>query len=520
MMAARQPGRRAERHRTSPRRPNIWWIGLLVGLVGGGTVAWAYPAPSVDVIKIEAADWYDHMRDILAPGGQGTGSSTSPTEPQIYAGQPVEVPPEPDTDEDLSFETIAELVNVNAPKPEADVLAAELDDAIDDSQYANRVTVADVATGEVLYEHGGADAIVPASTLKLFTAVSALEQLGADHRFVTSAGYDPDQGVVLIGGGDGLLSTGESTGETVGYAGLADLAEKTWDEVGDQFAAEENGTIDVWADVSRYEPPSIHPTWNESLMAAGWVSPVYPMNTYGGFYSNPLYDNTAVEDGAAHAGGAYAQQLTALAQADGQDLEFRYAGQQAEPTNLEPVAEMRSAPLRQQLEYAMKQSNNMLLEIFGREAAIAAGNSADFDGSTATTIATVNELGISTEHLEFVDNSGLSPNSRATLNSMVQLYEVVLAEEHLRPLLNSLTIAGYDGTMRYRLAEAPYSGVVRSKTGTLEVASSNAGMTVTADGRALWFAINTSGAGPDYDGARAEQDRLTEIVTDCGCSGQ
>src|SRR5699024_4253363 len=205
---------------------------------------------------------------------------------------------------------------------------------------------------------------------------------------------------------------------------------------------------------------------------------------------------------------------------EGQNRDIRCARTQAQTRDLEPVAEMRSAPLRQQLEYAMKQSNNMLLEIFGREAAIAAGNSADFDGSTATTIATVNELGISTEHLEFVDNSGLSPNSRATLNSMVQLYEVVLAEEHLRPLLNSLTIAGYDGTMRYRLAEAPYSGVVRSKTGTLEVASSNAGMTVTADGRALWFAINTSGAGPDYDGARAEQDRLTEIVTDCGCSGQ
>src|SRR5699024_4549054 len=104
-------------------------------------------------------------------------------------------------------------------------------------------------------------------------------------------------------------------------------------------------------------------------------------------------------------------------------------------------------------------------------------------------------------------------------NSMVQLYEVILAEEHLRPVLNSLTIAGYDGTLRNRLTEAPYSGVIRSKTGTLEVASSNAGMTVTADGRALWFAINTAGAGQDYEGARIEQDRLTEIPTDCGCGG-
>lgn len=516
MMAAREPGRRADRHRTSRRRPHILLIGLLVGLVAGGTLAWVYPAPSVDVIKIEAADWYDNMRNILVP--EDLGSSTSADAPQIYAAPPVELPPEADTIEDLAFANMAELVNVNAPKPDADALADELDEAIGATEYANRMTVADAATGEMLYDHGGGEAIVPASTLKLFTAVSALEHLGADHRFVTSAGYDPDRGVVLIGGGDGLLSTGESTGETMGYAGLGDLAQKTWDEIADQLSGE-TGTIQVWADVSRYEQPDVHPTWNESLMSAGWVSPIYPLNTYGGFYSNPLYDNTAVEDGAAHAGGAYAQQLTDLAQADGRDIEFSYAGQQTEPTNVEPLAEIRSAPLGQQLEYAMKQSNNMLLEIFGREAAIAADNPADFDGSTTTTIETVHELGIPTEHLQFVDNSGLSPNSRATLNSMVQLYEVILAEEHLRPVLNSLTIAGYDGTLRNRLTEAPYSGVIRSKTGTLEVASSNAGMTVTADGRALWFAINTAGAGQDYEGARIEQDRLTEILTDCGCSG-
>ena len=68
------------------------------------------------------------------------------------------------------------------------------------------------------------------------------------------------------------------------------------------------------------------------------------------------------------------------------------------------------------------------------------------------------------------------------------------------------------------MTQAPYSGVVRSKTGTLEVASSNAGLTVTADGRTLWFAMNTSGADGDYAAARAEQDRLAEVLTDCGCS--
>src|SRR5699024_10164340 len=66
----------------------------------------------------------------------------------------------------------------------------------------------------------------------------------------------------------------------------------------------------------------------------------------------------------------------------------------------------------------------------------------------------------------------------------------------------------------------PYSGIVRSKTGTLEVANSNVGLTVTDDGRTLWFGVNTTGAGQDYAGARDEQDGLIEALTDCNCSGK
>ena len=512
MMAATSTGRRAHRNRQA-RRPNAWLLGLIIGIVGGITLAVTHPAPNIDVIKVEATDWYTNMHDLVATDNQVSGSATS-GDPQIYAAPPVSLPPEADTDDNM-----AEFVDVTAPQPSSDELGAALHEEITDMEYTHRLRVADVASGEVLYNAGGEDPIVPASTLKLFTGVSVLEQLGTDHRFVTSAGYDPATGVMLIGGGDGMLSTGESTGRTMGRAGLGDLAQETWDAIADQLP-EGQTTIDVWADVSRYAQPRVHPSWNEGLMTSGWVSPVYPMNTYGGFISNPFYDKTAVEDGAVSAGGVFAQRLSELAQADGQAVEFQYAGQRSQPTQTELVAEVHSARLGQQLEYAMKQSNNMLFEIFGREAAIAAGNSPDFQGSTQTTMATLQELGISTEHLNVVDNSGLSPNSRATLESMIQLYDVAIDDAHLRPVVHSLTIAGYDGTMRNRLAEAPYSGIVRSKTGTLEVASSNAGMTVTADGRALWFAVNTSGAGEDYAGARAEQDRLTQVLTDCGCSGE
>ena len=270
MMAAKSSGRRADRDRQA-RRPNAWLIGLLIGLVAGTTVAVTYPAPSVDVIKIQATDWYTSMRNLVALDDQAPRNST-PGGPQIYAAPPVRLPPEADTD-DVSVDNMHELVDVTAPKPNTDELTAALNDEIGDLEYAHRLTVADVATGEVLYDAGGDDAIVPASTLKLFTAVSALEHLDTDHRFVTSAAYDPATGVVLIGGGDGMLSTGESTGRTMGHAGLADLAQETWDAIAAQIP-EGQTTVDVWADVSRYAQPTVHPSWNEGLMTSGWVSPV------------------------------------------------------------------------------------------------------------------------------------------------------------------------------------------------------------------------------------------------------
>src|SRR5699024_8930174 len=187
MMAAKSSGRRADRDRQA-RRPNVWLIGLLIGLVAGTTDAVTDPAPSVDFINMHATHWYTSMRNLVARDDQAPGDST-PDDRQSYAAPPVSLPPEADTD-DVTVDNMHELVDVTAPRPNPDELTAALNDEIGDLEYAHRLTVADVATGEVLYDAGGDDAIVHDSSLKDFTDVIALEHLDPDHRFVTSAGYD------------------------------------------------------------------------------------------------------------------------------------------------------------------------------------------------------------------------------------------------------------------------------------------------------------------------------------------
>lgn len=519
MMATKHTGRRAVSRQARRRAWLPVIVGVIIGLLGGAGLAGAYPPPSTDMIKVQAADWYQHMRQLVA-GSETTGTRTWTGDPEIYAAPPVALPPESDTDDDLLDDGVAELINVNAPAPDAQQLSAALDEAMGELALGHRMLVVDAATGETLYDRGGQDSVVPASTLKLFTGISLLHQLDPSHRFVTAARYAPNQGVTLVGGGDGLLALGESTGSTVGHAGLADLAHKTWDAIGEEVTATGVATVNVGVDVSRYNQPWLHPDWTEGLQAAGWVSPVYPLNVYGGLTGHPAYSDTAVEDGASLAAGTYTSHLNQLADAAGAAVEFQYTGQTTAPDQAEQVAEVRSAPLGQQLEYAMKQSNNMLFEMFGREAAIAAGTAPDFTGSTQATMATLDQLGVDTQPLIFADNSGLSPRSRATLATTVELFELMLINEQYRPLLHTLTVAGYDGTMGNRLTEAPYSGVVRTKTGTLEVASSNAGLTVTTQGRALWFAINTTGSDGDYETTRAEQDQLTKVLTACQCTAE
>ena len=76
------------------------------------------------------------------------------------------------------------------------------------------VAVADIATGEVIYQRNGARPLLPASTEKLFTTVGALSTLRPDFRFATTvvgvgtrAGPTWKGDLYLVGSGDPTFSS-------------------------------------------------------------------------------------------------------------------------------------------------------------------------------------------------------------------------------------------------------------------------------------------------------------------------
>ena len=105
----------------------------------------------------------------------------------------------------------------------ADVLDPLLDDAALGSERS--AAVVDVATGRRLYGKGADDALTPASTTKIATAVAALAATGADHRINTRTVLEPGtEEVVLVGGGDPTLTARKDAG---GNASLRTLADET-----------------------------------------------------------------------------------------------------------------------------------------------------------------------------------------------------------------------------------------------------------------------------------------------------
>src|SRR5207253_5426473 len=76
------------------------------------------------------------------------------------------------------------------------------------------VAVADLATGELIYQRNGTHPLLPASTEKLFTTVGALSALRADFRFATTvvgvgtrAGRTWKGDLYLVGSGDPTFSS-------------------------------------------------------------------------------------------------------------------------------------------------------------------------------------------------------------------------------------------------------------------------------------------------------------------------
>ncbi|MCC3266212.1 D-alanyl-D-alanine carboxypeptidase/D-alanyl-D-alanine endopeptidase [Arthrobacter gengyunqii] len=418
---------------------------------------------------------------------------------------------------------------LGAPLPDAEELAARLDAELEVSGSGEfRGAVVDALTGEVLYDLDGGAAATPASSLKVLTAAAALSVLGSDTRFETSvyAGNTPET-VVLAGGGDVLLGSGEAEEDAVvGHAGLQTLAERTAAALAGR---EVSGTVSILVDDTLFTGEALSPAWNEEDIEVGEAAAVYPLAINSAWAVEGQQSGARVEDAALTAGEAFAAALETAAAGYGFEVDPEVTRGTA-GDGADRLASVSSAPVAEQVRQMLLASDNYLAETLGRMTALAEGGEGSFDGAAAAVESAVSGLGVDTSGMVLADVSGLGSGTEITALQLARTVNAALtsADNSVRDLPYSLPVAGLSGTLASRFTDAaftdssaeketPVAGLVRAKTGTLLAATSLTGFVTDADGRLLSFAFVANGLEGNTVQAREAVDAAAAALAGCGC---
>lgn len=496
----------------------------------------ALTASAVLVVGYAGLDSADRVPGLLTtrpvpppPPTETPGTRTLPIVPQPSPSTSVRMP-------------LGSLAGEGAAPSAAGVRKA-LADVLDLPALADAaLVVRDGQSGEVLFDRGGDELRIPASTTKLLAAAAVGQVFGPDETLTTVVrqGADADE-IVLVAGGDSLLAPGTGDPDAVaGRAGMADLA--------DQVAAalEDSGIERVTLSVDEsYAPGPIHaPTWGESFHGLGIVGavamlglsseradekgpgPIDPVGSAAEAFAGLLEERgvsvSAVERDSRAVGSEGSPGDSPGKTSGGSPGETGTGTATGTPAPSPRVlGSIESAPVRDQFALALTDSDNTLTEILARQAAFRAGASTDFDEVGAWIVEQVASLGVDTHGVTLSDASGLSRENRVTAELLTEVLVLGYDGRHpvLRTALEGMPIAGLSGTLagRFVTDKVPdaAAGRARAKTGTLTGANALAGSVVDDDGRLLVFAGLVAGA-PTL-AARAALDRFVAALTACGC---
>lgn len=398
------------------------------------------------------------------------------------------------------------------------------------------VNVVDVASGDQIWSYRPTAALLPASNMKIITAVNALRAMGPDKRFTTQV-YSLGRGkVLLVGGGDA----------TLGSTGITKLAKKAAKKISADPALVPNlvqpkpyrpstcvrkgktvkstkkrpcplvtpaprRQVKVFVDDSLYPTPTRGPGWTGGHEPSV-VRPVRAL-AIDGDYSM---------DAAANAGAMLANALRK------RGLYGIYKAHRTNHAGTTLLSSYTGARLADQLSYMLQVSENNVAEMMYRNTAIAKGYYPTWQNSEKAALDSLQDLGVPTAGLALKDGSGVSRSDRMTTVTETGLLSNI-ADRTNHPELESiyyggsLPLAGRTGTLSAstgRYTTSPTScaaGRIRAKTGTLFDTVALSGLTVGTDGKLKAFSIIVNSRPQKYTPLQTRRmvDRIATTVNGC-----
>jgi D-alanyl-D-alanine carboxypeptidase/D-alanyl-D-alanine-endopeptidase (penicillin-binding protein 4) len=332
------------------------------------------------------------------------------------------------------------------------------------------------------FRWGSEDGLIPASNLKLITALAVLTRIGPDERFTTRvvASRPPVGGVVdgnlyLIGSGDPVL-------QTAGYndsldEGKLDPGEYT--HIEDLAAAVKAAGITrvngaVIGDESRYDTQRYVPTWKPGYMSDSEIGPLSAASVDDGFVQFAPLPMVPAPSPAVLAAGV----LNALLMKGGVKVTGE-PGQGTAPAGATPVGAVSSPPVGTIVAEMLRHSDNNTAELLTKELGKRFGGAGTTAAGVGVIRQVVAEQGLPVDDLAAVDGSGLDRSDRATCRLLLGVLEKAGPAS---TLVASLPVAAQSGTLRKRFAGTPAAGRLAAKTGSLNHVSSLSGYVKGASG--------------------------------------
>lgn len=338
--------------------------------------------------------------------------------------------------------------------------------------------VYDLDADSVLYSHNARQLLRPASTMKLVTAIAAIDRLGGNYQFKTELCYTGEVSdrtlngnIYCVGGFDPRFNSDDMRAfvEAVHRMGVdtirgniyADKSMKDSDQYGAGWC---------WDDKNPVLSPLL----------------ISKKDTFvERFVRNLVEDSIVVEAS---------------------------VGEGMRPDDAYCICR-RFHTVDQILMRMMKNSDNLYAEsMFYQLAASTGVKRASAKNARSVIERLIAKVGLNPKRYEIADGSGLSLYNYVSAELEVRLLRYAFQNSniyvHLHP---SLPIAGEDGTLKKRMKGAFTAGNVYAKTGTVQGVSSLAGYCTAANGHRLAFSIINQGLQHHRNG-RAFQDRVCTVL--------
>lgn len=323
------------------------------------------------------------------------------------------------------------------------------------------IMIWDLQADSCIYEHNERQLMRPASTMKLLTAITALDKLGGSYQFKTQLKYT------------GTIENGVLRGDVYCVGGMDPRFNS------DDMAAFVNNLKEMGIDTIRGSVYADRSMKDADLLGEGWC------------WDD---DNPVLSPLVFQRKDIFMDRFLAKLQDAG--IEYTSFGTSVKtcPSNAFTVC-TRFHTMDQVLHKMMKESDNLYAESMYYQIAASTGNHpANAKNARNVERELIRKIGLDPSRYKLADGSGLSLYNYLSAELEVKLLRYAYLNDNIiAHLKQSLPIAGVDGTLKKRMKGSFTCGNVKAKTGTLTGIISLAGYCKAANGHDLCFSIINNG---------------------------